>query len=457
MARRLFSVILMLSCLSLSCKEEIVVSSEDTLVEARIMPRVTFTDPPMNSVGPYLSWGEYTFAGYPLLVRFNKLMESVSVRRAIRITSSLRTFTVDTNAVYGESKYNAQYTFYPQRPYYYGIAPPQIGEVFTVRMASPAVDVNGNLLLPGLLGTFVPEPTLRVQTTTPVQGGILGAGENTIVLAFNGTLDSTIFNSISLDPPYQERWEIRMYDSTVVSIRLSAPIPGIAHRVRVAAGARDKSGNVLPEPFNLDFRTQGMELVDGGRDEGTIPLFQPHRLRFSRLLDTATVRAAIHITLPVAGGVGVFFYFYPLTTFEFQPLTDFAPQTRYTVVIDTSLRSADGAHLSEPATFSFTTDAFRMTGSTPSDGETGVSTGTGALISFSGRLDTSTTRRSFSSSPAADWVYYTGYGPSVMSFYPVDTLHSFTTYAVTIDTSLRSLGGYHLAAPFTITYTTGGF
>jgi len=68
-------------------------SSSESLVDPLIKPKVIYTNPLANSVGPYQD-----FSG-PITLRFNKIMDKSSLRRALSIEASAGVITIDTNNV----------------------------------------------------------------------------------------------------------------------------------------------------------------------------------------------------------------------------------------------------------------------------------------------------------------------------------------------------------------------
>jgi hypothetical protein len=445
-------LILAASASLLGCKEEVIVSGADALADPRVAPKITFSNPPLNSTGPYIGWNAADQQTYHLLFRFNKLMDFSSIVQGFRVTSSKR--PVFLNYFDNDDTQMKEAVLITLRDDgWWSFAPPQIGEVLTVRLERPVADVNGNLLPAGLLGTIIPEPLFRVAGTYPMQGDSLGDAAD-IILTFNSKVDTSIRRYITTTPPARGRWEVG-YDSLRVYLYTSDLPAATAYSVTVAAGAHDIEGHLLPAPFSVTYPSVSFHLVVPPSPPEMLgtELYRRYELRMSLPVDAPTLAGAFHVTPDVESdlSLGAFFSEIAVT-----PLVDFAPLTRYTMTIDTSLRALNGMHLDRPVSWSFTTGPFRVLGTTPGDGAAGVSPYNDLGITFSGRLDTATVRRAFSIvPPVAGMLFPTAADPRIV-FYLADSLKMRTTYTVTIDSTLRSARGARLDAPYTFTFTTGG-
>jgi hypothetical protein len=334
--------------------------------------------------------------------------------------------------------------------------PPQIGEVLTLDATKPLTDVNGNVIPAGLLGTMLPEPFFRVREIFPHDGETLGP-QGQVLLVFNSTVDSSIFSSISVDPPFDARWWLSFdgYDTRVV-VSAAAVFPAGGFTVVVAKGARDHAGHVLPADFSAHLRSAGLEVLGSPFPDGTtdIPLWQSLQFSFSLPIDSSTVAGAVRIAPVPAGGMRLGI---APSSLSLTPVVNFAPETHYTVTIDTTLRSTDGRRLSAPRSYTFTTIPFVVESTYPADHDTGVSLTRDIQVIFTANLDTSTIRGAFSISPPTDGIVYS---PRVewtrLYFGLADAFQPYTTYTVTIDTTLAARGGYRLKHPLLLTFRTGG-
>lgn len=438
--------------LLLSCKEEILVSSQDALVDPRFAPNVVLTYPPLNSAGPYSLWGDPGNRGYGILVRFNKLMDPASVRAGLRLASSLRPLRLEF-AVENDDPFTEEFTLFPSDSGRSSINTPRIGEVFTLRAVEPIVDINGKVLPPGVIGTMRPEPYFRVTWSSPTDGGVLSPF-GAITLRLNDKVNAVLQKYVTTLPLSRSLWGISP-DSMSIYLPASAMLISKSYEVRVAAGAVSATGAVMPDAFVATFASE--RFVHRGYSSSTdtidTPLDAPLSLSFSLPVDVASARRAFHID----PDVGSTFSFSAWSdALSFTPLLDYEPMTRYTLTIDTTLRAMNGLLLDAPVTFSFTTGAFAVRSTWPADRSVGVSTGSSIFVLFSGRLDTSTVRAACAISPRVEGMNYSPYGWGNLYLVHSTPFQPNTTYTVTIDTSLRSQRGLRLAAPYVYSFTTGG-
>src|SRR5205809_3808149 len=82
----------------------------ESLTDPSIQPRVMYTYPPPNSVGPY------DFVTSQLYVRFNKIMDQSTMRRAVTLSSPGTTVRIDTNSIFSIG--GDLFYIYPAGTYY---------------------------------------------------------------------------------------------------------------------------------------------------------------------------------------------------------------------------------------------------------------------------------------------------------------------------------------------------
>ncbi len=427
----------------------------ENLVDPHTSPKVLFTYPALNSVGPYSEWeaSNSYYSTLPFEVRFNKLMMPASVRRSLSLRSSQRALLIDTNAIYSSSRETYRFALYDP---YFTPKSYRLGEILTLSFSQPVADVNGNLIPAGDLGTFLPEPTFRVRWMSPPDGSQLyPSNAYSLILAFNSKIDASVLPFVSLVPASVRSWKISA-DSTSLSTTIAISGPTQEYRVRVDAAASDRYGNRSESSFSG--RITAAPFVDRNYfydyDTIGVPLYRGFYLSFTYQLDTTTIRPAFHILPPVAGGISFSPYFGSFD-FPFRPTVEFAPNTRYTIRIDTTLLSQSGFHLSKEYTFAFQTGPFTVMDAYPPDQSTGVSRNTSVSMSWSGILDTASVRQSFSIVPATPGTLYLSVGSTGFIFYPANGFLANTIYTVTVNTSIRSVGGYMMSEPYTFTFTTG--
>ncbi len=419
-------------------------NGSEALVDPRIQPKVIYTYPPMNSVGPYAE------LQYPQLqIRFNKMMIASSLRRAIHVEPSSE-ILVDTSYVFSPTgEFYVFNLFIRNYPYY----APQwtIGQTYTLTIDSTARDVNGNFVQPKFIMTFMPEPHFRVRSMTPPNTLY---NSSPLSLEFNSPVDTGIFSAIHLSPPTVGGW-ILSYDS--VHIFFLAPNgfkSSTRYDLAIDTSAHNKNGNHLLEPFVGQFTTEGFRVVQWYPYDGSqnVPTSTSISVYFNTAIDSQSLRHALSITPPTPGNIYVY-----STQFGFYPITPLLPSTTYTLTIDTSLTAIDGSKLSSPFTLTFTTEAFRVYSNLDGASSINMFLGYGMYICANEYLDTSTVRGSMHIDPPF---------PSTLFLYPqnncflVQQTTNFapnTRYTVTIDTTLRSVLQNHLTVPYTFSFTTNSF
>ncbi|HEX3220560.1 MAG TPA: Ig-like domain-containing protein [Candidatus Limnocylindria bacterium] len=236
--------------------------------------------------------------------------------------------------------------------------------------------------------------------------------------------------------------------------------------VRVAAGVLDPGGNRMSTPAQLAFTTVGHPSVIGSQPQpnaGDVPLDEQIVLRFSTLMDTASVEDALTITPDVelertwAGE--------QLTLVPAQPLEE---GTRYTIRLEETARDSAGTPLRSPYLLSFQAIRSSLQADIrfPADGTEGISVTTPIAVVFDQPLDPATVDAdAFRIQPdvagSLDVVPLPGAagmrqpGARVLRFTPFAPLASNTTYRVTVAPGIAAVGGATPASSLTWTFTTG--
>ncbi len=437
-----------------------------SLSDPTVMPKIVYTYPPANSVGPYsdfyipLGWLYYLdiWPGYPVSIsqfqlRFNKYMDLTSVRRSISLTSPAGDVLVDTNYIISVG--GDVFLVNPIDTNGTRTDAWKVGQTYTFNISSTARDINGNVLSPPFTMTFLPEPYFRVKQTIPSNGATkVGVQYPNIELIFNSPVDTSIVSSIHWNPPIEANAYI-YGDAPVLYFSLNKPLRGLTtYTMTMGTDAHDKAGNHLQQPFSFSFTTTGLRVSSTSPADQSTDVY-PNTAIFVNLtlpIDTSSVRSAFSIT-PVATGTLNFGYDY----FWFVPSQEFRLDTSYTVRIDTSLRAADGNHLQAPYVFTFMTAPFEVSYTSPSDGQTGISRSTSIAVSFDALIDSLTAPlacRLFDSSGVRLAAMF-AYGPTNVFMIPLQTLKPFARYTVTITTAMRSMQGAYLREAYTFSFTTG--
>lgn len=442
----------------LGCEERIIGPvTRDTLTDPFVQPRVVFTYPANNAQGPFNVYNPGDGYDYPhFIVRFNKYMFTPEILRAIRVEGFDEPVQVQLYYPTPQFIDIIGFRVLEQFPWYSYYHPYEIGSAYTVTVDTGAQDINGNRTFQPYRFTFIPEPYFRVLRIFPGNGDTTSYLPFNVHLMFNSSVASAIFPFLQITPQTTGTWLISTWnDSMSLDFIPQNLLPfNTTYTLRVLQGAPDKLGNLLPREYRSSFTTTPFRVRTTYPSEGNTDVFLNSSIYviFTGQIDTGTVRSAWTISPPAAGN---FSMFAGSDNFTFIPSNGFLGSTRYTVTLSTALRAGNGTPLSAPFSFSFTTAPFRVTATSPFNGQTSVSRSTSIWFYFTGYLDISTVIPAFSISPTTPGTFNLTEGSSYFSFTPNGLLLPNTTYSVTLASSLRSKSGSNLTAPYTFSFTTG--
>jgi hypothetical protein len=409
-------------------------------------PKIVATIPPLNSTGPYAAWDTGS-ASEHVLVRFNRQMNAASVARSLTLESSVRPLGIDSTLISTTDQVNFSLNLLPV----FQDKHPGLGEVLTLSLRRSVSDVYGLVIWAGTVGTFLPEPSFRVRAMTPPSGSALEPSVFVIRLLFNSPIDGTILPHVHLAPLPGPGW-VLSDDSLMLTTTMEILAPEQHLYVDVDADARDAKGNQIGLPFAGTITAIPFQITPTKpRDTVNLPLYTQFGFFTQYAVPLESFTRAFHITPEVAGGMqfagsgGVF---------DAVPGVELKPGTSYVIRIDTSLQTAWGSHLGSEATFSFRTAPLRMISATPGNSATGVPRTVVITGMFNAYLDSTTVGPAIHVEPPTAGSIMDTYRNG-FAFNPYSALLPNTLYTVTVDTTLRTIGGARLAAPLTYTFTTG--
>ena len=239
------------------------------------------------------------------------------------------------------------------------------------------------------------------------------------------------------------------------------------YTVSVAEGVEDLAGNAMTDPPPaFVFETTGPpELVEFRPEDGAsdVALDAAIELRFSTLMDTASVEAAIRLRPAFAHDVR-----WSGQLLEIVPTEPLRAETDYRVEIGQDALDVSGVALGEPIRLGFTTLAPGLDTSlvVPADGADGIGPFSPIAVFFDRPINPdSLSNELFTISPTVDGslqlVDELGNEPAspedgrVLRFLPTGPLPANTTFEVVLAPGVTSIGGGGLAEPVTWTFTTG--
>ncbi len=424
-----------------------------SLTDPAIVPTVLATYPLDRSTGPYTDFNSR------ITLRFNKIMDRTSIKRAVHLSSPLGDVLLDTTSIAAQN--TDAFTLAPldargsTYKFYW-----KIGISYSVTVDTSAFDINGNHLRTPYTMTFLPEPYFRVTATTPQNGATEVALGSSITIAFNSQVDTSIFRHITFQPPLRGTWgyiaAFPAPDSTDIRFTSQGALLDTLYTILIDSTAADKHGNRFPSPFSSTFTTATFRVASTTPVDGTTSysIFKGVSIAFTAPADTASFRQAWTISPPVQGTFG---WNGAFTSVTFVPAQRLADNAVYTVTLSDSLMSHTGSHLAQPYSFSFATTPFQISGTSPTDGSTNVSLTGSVLVSMTDYYDTSTVRSSVIISPAVPLSFGLVNNSPTITLHPVSGFQSNTTYIVMLSTGLHSMRGDSLAMGASFSFTTGAF
>jgi hypothetical protein len=431
-------------------------SGGESLIDSTILPKIFATYPPDGGQGPF---DDQQFK--QVQIRFNKIMDPLTVKHALSVSSSTGGVRIDT---VNFSNYGGDiYMFYIRDsllPSYY-FHQWQVGEVCTVRVDSTARDINGNYLKPGYSMSFTPEPFFRVKNIYPANGstGISTTSFN-LSVTFNSKVDNSILTSIQSTPALSASWYAYDFESDSLTMYCYlGPSERVAnnttYRITITKNAHDRKGHYLQQEFVSSFTTIPFKInatypYNGGAyvalNIGTIDI------SFTSPIDSGSVRQAFSISPDIHGSLTL-----SSNSSSFSYVTNgmLKQNTKYSITITTILRSLDGDTLTAPYTLSFTTGQFSITGSNPQNFDAEVSRSIGIHVYSNGFLDTMSVSSSYSIAPAVAGKFEYSSDKKWFTFIPDSLLAAYTLYTVRISEALQTRAGDYLENPYMFRFTTG--
>ncbi|MBN1350525.1 Ig-like domain-containing protein [candidate division KSB1 bacterium] len=223
------------------------------------------------------------------------------------------------------------------------------------------------------------------------------------------------------------------------------------YTVTLSKSATTFYGDSLAFKYEFKFRTEPLHVIrttpyDNANSVGTGTNI---RIQFNSAMNRSSVENAFSILPEILGD----FIWDTNETVVYNPGSYFAPQTQYTVRINTSVSDEFGGKLPQPFTCSFQTDPLRITSYYPQNGATHIGISTQIVITFNAAMNQNSVETAFSILPAVDGTliwdnYYQFRYRTTMGF------ATETEYQIRIDTGCQDKSGKSLPGEFTLIFTT---
>jgi hypothetical protein len=439
------------------CKETRKEIVAPAYLDPTIHPTVVATYPPNGGVGPFNVYspvpqdGGYPSSGIPhFIVQFSMPMywpTNISGTTSFvsddgrKFTVTRGPFTYGPSDVLGFSLYDSLGAC---------SAVYRKGAVVHITIDTTFIGANGLSLNRPYSFSFEPEPYFRVTGTFPRPDEVMNDAYGDIYIQFNSTVNNSILRGIHISPPVSGEWNFRK-DSTGCWIYPDGGfLMDTTYHVIVDQTVHDKDSVQLRSPTDYRFSTSSFQPVYSSPTDGEndFMLWQSVYIDFNADVDTASLRVAMTISPPCRYSL---IKEYSSHNIRIVPLDDFVPLTSYTISLDTSLKANNNSHLKRPWNLNFTTSEFRVD-TTYYWLFTGQISRWGTLnIPFTSRIDERSLDNSISLSPSLASKVSLDPWQQDLVINP-DSVFTPGEYKCTIDTTLRSIGGYHLRRPFVFTF-----
>jgi len=210
-------------------------------------------------------------------------------------------------------------------------------------------------------------------------------------------------------------------------------------------------------PFmkNLNFTPPKIQAVSPVNNTLNVPIKAKFSIQFSKQMNTSTVKGAISISGDI----------YPVNfswinvnkTVNFDPSSNLAFNSSYTITIAKSAMDVDGNTLLSEYAWRFTTEDKPKIPTPPTiinKSPTGIDipVNTKIIVTFSELMDTSSVESAFSLTPSVTGTY--SWSQETLTFTPKSNLNYDTQYKVTIDTTARDLENEFIESKFSWQFTT---
>ncbi len=351
------------------------------------------------------------------------------------------------------------------------------GTVYTAAITTGATDSMGHPLGANFAWSFTTGQVIdttppRVSFTSPASAAT-GTPVNTQILAtFSKAMDPATLTTttfILTQGASSVSGAVSYAGQTATFVPSNNLAPSTAYTATITGGAKDLAGNALQANFVWSFATGQAPDTTLPRVTSTSPVADATdvavnrdiSVTFSEAMDPSTVTVASfglsQGTTPVSGLVT-----YAGLTAVFNPGSDFAPDTAYTVMVTTGARDLAGNALQANFGWGFRTGqapdttAPTVTSTSPAAGSV-TALSSNILGTFSEAMDAATiTVSSFvvaqGTSPVSGLVSYAGL---TATFDPASDLAADATYTATLTTEARDLAGNALQGNYVWSFTTG--
>jgi hypothetical protein len=327
-----------------------------------------------------------------------------------------------------------------------------------------------------VVGWPAADDTAPMVTETTPGADAVGVPENAAISAtFTEAMDpATLSGSTFLlsDGTRSIQGQVSFVGVTAIFVPAERLMDSTAYTATLTDGAADVAGNPLEEPYVWSFTTGVLpdttapmvSFTTPDDEEANVAPNSRITATFTEALDPLTVTDASFRLLngdtAVVGGVT-----WSGRTAVFAPSETLELSTTYVAELSVALEDLSGNPLESPFVWSFSTGDVvdevgpAVSSTTPSEGETQVSTDSALVVTFTEAMDpltitTFTLTLLTGTEPVEGTVNLLG---STATFVPTDALLDDTVYVATVEQSVRDLAGNDLTADYVWSFTTAAF
>jgi hypothetical protein len=318
--------------------------------------------------------------------------------------------------------------------------------------------VNGATLGRDTTVSFTTAPFLATNFS-PSPGSVNVPLFSQVSASFNAPVGSNFAAFCSITPAIPGSFS-NSFSSSTISFSPSSSNgfgAGITYTIRFRAGLPAASGGVLAQDTSFRFTTIPLQITDISPFPGSTNITPPSfiRIRYNSALNPSTVNSSSIVISPsITGTFSV--PSFPASEAIFTPTAGFRSGTTYSVTVRNTVASIGGGTTARDTTFSFSTEAFRISTISPTNGSSGVSGLASYFATFNRNIDISTAQSSVTISPATTGTFSQNTQNS-FTFTPTNGWISNQAYTVTLRSTFASSDGSTLGRDSVISFSTAPF
>jgi hypothetical protein len=301
-----------------------------------------------------------------------------------------------------------------------------VGQEYTLTIPGNDLrDVFGHELDGSVELTFTPEPRFRVGEIYPEDGSIVSPQSNIIYVWLNDEVDpASVAGMVTTNPSLTFVADI--YESNTLVYYYATTIFGQngTYRYTVDRSLRSAAGQTLAADVSGTFKTEAVRIVATEPDPGAADVSPSTDVMVEYNVDVTSGDIELQ---PAAPGLEFTFD----RTVAFFPSSNLMLDTVYTVTVS-NVRDLYNNVLPE-TTFTFRTEPFRVTSTTPSNGAIQVPRNSTGVVYYNALIDTGSVANAvITVTPSIAFTIQKFAGANFLYIDPAQNLQPATTYTVSL-------------------------